>query len=81
MRGYEDACNYAVGTGKEMRPLIRKQDKIRAKHMHTIIDPPLGGPMQVAQNDYCRMTGPDCAIMCNLINTHTHTHTQKQTQT
>ena len=26
-----------------------------------------------------RMTGgPDCAVMCNLINTHTHTHTQQQ---
>ena len=23
-----------------------------------------------------RMTGPDCAVMCNLINTHTHTHDQ-----
>ena len=23
-----------------------------------------------------RMTGPDCAVMCNLINIHTHTHTQ-----
>ena len=22
-----------------------------------------------------RMTGPDCAVMCNLINTHTYTHT------
>ena len=22
-----------------------------------------------------RMTGPDCAVMYNLINTHTHTHT------
>ena len=21
-----------------------------------------------------RMTGPDCAVMCNLINTNTHTH-------
>ena len=21
-----------------------------------------------------RMTGPDCTVMCNLINTHTHTH-------
>ena len=21
------------------------------------------------------MTGPDCEVMCNLINTHTHTHT------
>ena len=25
-----------------------------------------------------RMTGPDCAVMYNLINTHTHTHTHKQ---
>ena len=24
-----------------------------------------------------RMTGPDCVVMCNLINTHTHTHTKK----
>ena len=23
-----------------------------------------------------RMTGPDRAVMCNLINTHTHTHTE-----
>ena len=22
-----------------------------------------------------RMAGPDCVVMCNLINTHTHTHT------
>ena len=35
-----------------------------------------------------RMTGPDCAVMCNSINTHTHTHTsgsrkaeQRQTST
>ena len=29
-----------------------------------------------------RMTGPDCVVMCNLINTHTHihTHTQKHTR-
>ena len=23
------------------------------------------------------MTGPDCVVMCNLINTHTHTHTHR----
>ena len=23
------------------------------------------------------MTGPDCAVICNLINTHTHTHTAR----
>ena len=27
-----------------------------------------------------RMTGPNCAIMCNLINTHTHIHTQRMTR-
>ena len=27
-----------------------------------------------------RMTGPDCAVICNLINTHTHTHTHKGKQ-
>ena len=26
-----------------------------------------------------RMTGPDCVVMCNLINTHTHTHTHTRT--
>ena len=27
-----------------------------------------------------RMTGPDCAVMFNLINTHTHTHTPREDQ-
>ena len=31
--------------------------------------------MRVAYHIMTRMTGPDCAVMCNLINTHTHTHT------
>ena len=26
-----------------------------------------------------RMTGPDCVVMCNLINTYTHTHTHTHT--
>ena len=25
-----------------------------------------------------RMTGPDCVVMCNLINTHTHTHKKER---
>ena len=25
-----------------------------------------------------RTTGPDCEVMCNLINTHTHTHTKRK---
>ena len=27
-----------------------------------------------------RMTGPGCAVMCNLINTHIHTHTHTHTR-
>ena len=27
------------------------------------------------------MTGPDCAVMCNLINTHPHPHTRTHTHT
>ena len=25
-----------------------------------------------------RVTGPDCAVMCNLMNTHTNTHVDKR---
>ena len=45
-------------------------------HTHTLIPP---------REDQCewhrmtRMTGPDCVVMCNLINTHTHTHTHTET--
>ena len=28
-----------------------------------------------------RMTGPDCAVMCNLINIHTYIHTYIHTDT
>ena len=48
---------------------------VNVKNTHTqevfvisIIDPPEWHRMT-------RMTGPDCVVMCNLINTHTHTHT------
>ena len=54
-------------------------------HAHThrevfvtsIIDLPLGGSPWEDQCEWhimTRMTGPDCAVMCNLINTHTHKH-------
>ena len=38
--------------------------KIKATQQHT--------------HTHTRMTGPDCVVMCNLINTHTHTHTRSQ---
>ena len=39
---------------------------------HTLIPP---WEDQCEWHRMTRMTGPDCAVMCNLINTHTHTHT------
>ena len=38
-------------------------------HITSIIDPPI----QCEWHRMTRTTGPDCAVMCNLINTHTHT--------
>ena len=43
-------------------------DKLFGHHTHT---------HQCEWHRMTRMTGPDCAVMCNLINTHTHTHTHK----
>ena len=34
------------------------------------MDPPLGEWYRMT-----RMAGPDCAVMCNLINIHTYIHT------
>ena len=47
-------------------------------HIHTlfvtsIIDAPLPWEGQCEWHRMTEMTGPDCAVMCNLINTHTHT--------
>ena len=33
---------------------------------------------QCERHRMTRMTRPDCAVMCNLINTHTHTYTHTQ---
>ena len=51
---------------------------IPSSHTHTLIPP---------REDQCewhrmtRMTGPDCVVMCNLINTHTHTHMRERAPT
>ena len=45
------------------------------KHTHTHTHTsPLAWEDQCEWHRITRMTGPDCAVMCNLINTHTHTH-------
>ena len=43
-------------------------NKYTHTHTHTRED-------QCEWHRMTRMTGPDCVVMCNLINTHTHTHT------
>ena len=40
-------------------------------HIHTSLIPPRED--QCEWHRMTRMTGPDCVVMCNLINTHTHT--------
>ena len=48
-------------------------------HTHTVsLIPPRED--QCEWHRMTRMTGPDCVVMCNLINTHTHTHTHTQDQ-
>ena len=51
-------------------------------HTHTHTLPPRED--QCEWHRMTRMTGPDCVVMCNLINTHTHlinTHTHTHTHT
>ena len=46
------------------------------ENTHTrIIDPPWED--QCEGHTMTRMTRPDCAVMCNLINTHTHKHIRR----
>ena len=45
----------------------------------SIIDPPWED--QCESHRMTRVTGPDCAVMSNLINTNIHTHTHTHTHT
>ena len=45
------------------------------RHTHTYTSLIPSGEDQCEWHRMTRMTGPDCAVMFNLINTHTHTHT------
>ena len=50
------------------------------EHTHTHKQVSLISPWE-DQREWHRMTrmaGPDCAVMCNLINAHTHTHTHTE---
>ena len=47
--------------------------------MINIMDPPLGrSEDQCEGHRMTRMTGSDCAVICNLINTHTHTRNRER---
>ena len=57
------------------------QFKADHTHTHTHIKKKKKTHTHPPREDQCewhrmtRMTGPDCVVMCNLINTHTHRHT------
>ena len=57
-----------AGTSNE----LDVQDEWEETHTHTVsLIPPRED--QCEWHRMTRMTGPDCVVMCNLINTHTHT--------
>ena len=53
------------------RERVSPQSRLMRDFVMRIIDPPSRGPMRVAYNGKVDR-GPDCAVMCNLINTHTN---------
>ena len=63
--------------GGEKRKRERESRVRRRQHTHTHTRVSLIPPWedQCEWHRMTRMTGPDCAVMCNLINTYTHTHT------
>ena len=75
---------YLFGTSACPRFVFLKDLEGGEAHTHTCA-PDQRFSQQVSLIDQCewhrmtRMTGPDCAVMCNLINTHTHTHTHTHT--
>ena len=73
-------------TGPECAVMFNVIVNTHTKHILHIIETNKGGKRKAHTHtppweDQCewhrmtRMTGPDCAVMCNFINTHTHTHT------
>ena len=67
---------YKKYSEKATSPKRQKENTNTHTHTHTQVSliPPWED--QCEWHRMTRMTGPDCAVMCNLINTHTHTHTE-----
>ena len=64
-------------TAREVKFETRQKESNASQHTyytytHTHIPP---WEDQCEWHRMTRMTGPDCVVMCILINTHTHTHT------
>ena len=62
------SCVTPAGTSNELDVHNEWEEK-KITHTHTPWED------QREWHRMTRMTRPDCAVMCNLINTHTHTHT------
>ena len=64
----EKSCVTPAGTSNEL-DVQNEWEENTHTHKHTLIPP---WEDQCEWHRMTRMTRPDCAIMCNLINTHTH---------
>ena len=62
-----------VGTSANLTSRINGMTTHTHTHTQVSLIPPRED--QCEWHRMTRMTGPDCVVMCNLINTHTHTHT------
>ena len=96
--GIEDGIGEGVGEGKKRkkphksyirdvgnrRDLGVKRKKHRQKRVDSVAANPdnLDNSKEAGREAQCRIPGTDCAVMCNLINTHTpSTHTTYNTHT
>ena len=77
MRNYVRPSFCVTPAGMSTSLTSRINGKKKHTHAHSLI-PPWGD--QCEWHRMTRMTGSDCAVMCNLINLHTHTHTHTHTR-
>ena len=69
----------ATGKAEWIGPMEQQFMEVRVRFERTHTKVPLIPPWedQCEWHRRARMTGPDCAVVCNLINIHTHTLTHK----
>ena len=65
-------CNYAI-SHRFVMPIVPSHESKPSNNASLVsLIPPWEDQREWHRTT--RMTRPDCAVMCNLINTHTHTH-------